>query len=82
MLSGEECDTEKTYLYDFGDKSFDIAADSGEGYVSSRKKLEDAINRTRQAMESAARDLDFTTAAKFRDQMYALQEKFRNIKKQ
>jgi excinuclease ABC subunit B len=34
-----------------------------------------AIRLAREAMESAARDLDFTAAARYRDQMYALQER-------
>jgi excinuclease ABC subunit B len=32
-------------------------------------------------MESAARDLDFTAAARYRDQMYALQEKQKSMQK-
>ena len=32
-------------------------------------------------MESAARELDFTAAAAYRDQMYALQEKRKNMQK-
>ena len=37
-----------------------------------------AIERAREAMEAAARELDFTTAARYRDQMYALQGKMPN----
>lgn len=34
-----------------------------------------AIERAREAMEASARELDFVTAARYRDQMYALQGK-------
>ena len=34
----------------------------------------------REAMEQAARELDFTTAAAYRDKMYALQEQQKNRK--
>lgn len=82
MLSGEEIQPEKTLLYDFGERGFDIAADSGKGngYMTD-KEIEKAIQRAKEDMESAARDLDFTTAAKFRDKMYALQERLKKGKK-
>ncbi len=82
MLSGEKIQPEKTLLYDFGERGFDIAADSGNGsgYMTD-KELEKAIQRAKEDMESAARDLDFTTAAKFRDKMYALQERLKKGKK-
>ena len=79
MLSGGESAADKTALYNFGDRNFDMAADSGAGPADT-EALELAIKDARDKMESAARDLDFTTAAKFRDLMYALQEKFRNRK--
>ena len=82
MLLGEKIQPEKTLLYDFGERGFDIAADSGNGsgYMTD-KELEKAIQRAKEDMESAARDLDFTTAAKFRDKMYALQERLKKGKK-
>ena len=43
--------------------------------------LESAIKIAREAMENAARELDFAAAAAYRDQMYALQEKQQNLKK-
>ena len=43
-------------------------------YMTDRD-IDVAIRLAREAMESAARDLDFTAAARYRDQMYALQER-------
>ena len=43
--------------------------------------IESAIKIAREAMENAARELDFAAAAAYRDQMYALQEKQQNLKK-
>jgi len=51
----------------------DIAADPVVQYMD-RKALEKAIDKTRKAMESAARELDFIEAARLRDEMYALQK--------
>jgi len=51
----------------------EIAADPVVQYMD-RKALEKAIEKTRKAMESAARELDFIEAARLRDEMYALQK--------
>jgi len=51
----------------------DIAADPVVQYMD-RKALEKAIEKTRKAMESAAKELDFIEAARLRDEMYALQK--------
>jgi excinuclease ABC subunit B len=51
----------------------DIAADPVVQYMD-RKALEKAIEKTRKAMENAARELDFIEAARLRDEMYALQK--------
>ena len=45
-----------------------------DAYMTDRD-IDVAIRLAREAMESAARDLDFTAAARYRDQMYALQER-------
>ena len=45
------------------------------------RDIDSAIRLAREAMESAARELDFTAAAAYRDQMYALQEKLENTRK-
>jgi excinuclease ABC subunit B len=52
---------------------FAVAADMRESYAA--MNLDDAIEDAKSKMEAAAKDLDFITAAKWRNQMYALQEK-------
>ena len=39
-----------------------------------KEALEQAVEKAREQMEKAARELDFTQAARFRDEMYAYQE--------
>lgn len=43
-------------------------------------QIEKAIAATKKQMEKAARDLDFIEAARLRDEMFALQKKFENLK--
>jgi excinuclease ABC subunit B len=40
----------------------------------SRSQVEKAAEEAKRKMQKAAADLDFTAAAKFRDEMWALQE--------
>ena len=54
---------------------YSLAADISAGY--SAMPLEEAIADARGKMEKAAKELDFITAAQYRNQMYALQEKQR-----
>lgn len=44
-------------------------------------QLEKAIQKTKKEMEKAAKDLDFMEAARLRDQMFALQEQLKQMKK-
>ena len=60
--------------YTLGVQGLDAAADPVAAYMTDRD-IGVAIRLAREAMESAARDLDFTAAARYRDQMYALQER-------
>lgn len=50
-----------------------VAADPVVQYMN-KEQLMKAIERTKKEMEKAAKALDFVEAAKFRDEMYALQE--------
>ena len=50
-----------------------VAADPVVQYMS-REALEKNIEKTRKAMEKAAKDLDFIQAARYRDEMYELQK--------
>lgn len=44
-------------------------------------QLEKAIQNVKKAMEKAAKDLDFMEAARLRDQMFAMQEQLKQMKK-
>jgi excinuclease ABC subunit B len=49
------------------------AAEQGLVYMSA-DELKDRLARTRKAMETAAKDLDFVEAAKYRDEMRELEK--------
>jgi excinuclease ABC subunit B len=55
-----------------------VAADPVVQYMSS-EQLDKHINRTKKAMEKAAKELDFIEAARLRDEMFALQEKQKSM---
>ncbi|MFO8235370.1 MAG: excinuclease ABC subunit UvrB [Bacteroidales bacterium] len=61
-------------------EKIDIAADPVLQYMG-QKGIEKAIEKNKKAMEKAAAELDFKEAARLRDEMYALQEKLKEIKK-
>lgn len=50
-----------------------LAADPVIGYMSA-EQLQKSISNTRKQMEAAAKELDFLAAAKFRDELKALEE--------
>jgi excinuclease ABC subunit B len=54
----------------------DVAADPVVRFMN-KEALEKAIEKTRKAMEKAASELDFVEAARFRDELAALQELLR-----
>ena len=70
IMSGESLGAN----YTLGVQGLDAAADPVAAYMTDRD-IDVAIRLAREAMESVARDLDFTAAARYRDQMYALQER-------
>jgi excinuclease ABC subunit B len=45
-------------------------------------QMEKAIAKTKKEMEKAARDMDFIEAARLRDEMFLLQKKLEEMKKQ
>jgi excinuclease ABC subunit B len=69
---------EKVNFYAESDH-IDVAADPVVQYMS-KVELEKVIERTKKAMQKASKELDFITAAQFRDEMYALQELLKNKK--
>jgi excinuclease ABC subunit B len=56
-----------------GPDSLNVAADPVVQYMD-KEALEKAIEKNKKAMEKAAAELDFTEAARLRDEMYKLQE--------
>ncbi len=54
-----------------------IAADPVISYMS-RDKLERLVEETEQKMKKAAKDLDFITAAQYRDELFALRKKLKD----
>jgi excinuclease ABC subunit B len=71
ILSGE--DIKPTVSYYAEPAEISIAADPVLQYMSI-PELQKAINREKNAMEAAAKALDFVAAASHRDEMYALQK--------
>ncbi len=53
------------------------AADPVLQYMS-KEELQKAINKTRKAMDTAAKEFDFAEAARLRDEMFALEKLFSN----
>jgi len=72
ILTGEDI-KQPRHDYYVEPSELNIAADPVLQYMS-KPELEKAIARSREAMEDAAKKLDFIAAAKYRDEMYALQK--------
>ncbi len=62
------------------DKSIQIAAESTPNSYMTRPEIEKKIKETRKAMKTAAKDLDFIQAARYRDQMTELQKQLETLK--
>ncbi|WP_196894043.1 excinuclease ABC subunit UvrB [Aureivirga marina] len=60
-------------------KNYEIAAESGEEYVT-KPGLEKRIRDAQKGMETAAKNLDFVQAAKFRDEIKALKNRLEEFK--
>jgi excinuclease ABC subunit B len=57
----------------------DVAADPVVAYMD-KHALSKAVERTRKVMEAAAKELDFISAAQYRDELFRLQELLKNKK--
>ncbi|MBE5034608.1 excinuclease ABC subunit UvrB [Gallalistipes aquisgranensis] len=79
ILSGEALHGSGT-SYPAASGGYGLAADAGAVYVT-EADLRKAVEEVRGRMEAAARELDFIAAAKFRDEMYALQAKLKEYAK-
>jgi excinuclease ABC subunit B len=55
----------------------DIAADPVIGYMN-RDQIEALISETESKMKKAAKELDFITAAQYRDELFALKKKLKS----
>ncbi len=77
LLGGAGADNDS--LYDFGESKLNIAADIKAVYTAS--ELEKEILDVRRKMEKAAQELDFAAAARYRNLMYALQDKMKETGK-
>lgn len=65
-------------LYPTVGDMYSLAADM-KGHYETAAEVEEAIRQAREAMEKAAKELDFMAAAKLRDRMYALQDKLKEM---
>eukprot|EP01029_Cantina_marsupialis_P011501 TRINITY_DN2564_c2_g1_i3.p1 TRINITY_DN2564_c2_g1~~TRINITY_DN2564_c2_g1_i3.p1 ORF type:complete len:670 (-),score=71.93 TRINITY_DN2564_c2_g1_i3:2426-4435(-) len=59
-----------------GPETIEIAADPIVQYMS-KESLEKSIEKTKKAMQKAAKELDFLQAAQYRDEMYKLQKQLK-----
>lgn len=57
-------------------EEYDIAADPVIGYMD-RDQIESLISETEAKMKKAAKELDFITAAQYRDELFALKKKLK-----
>ncbi|MFM1914113.1 MAG: hypothetical protein RIR51_1966 [Bacteroidota bacterium] len=64
-------------IYEKKKENANLISDPLIQYMS-KSELENQLKLTRTEMENAAKDLDFPLAAKFRDEMLAIQEKIEN----
>ncbi len=55
-----------------------LAADPVIGYMT-RDQIERMVSETEAKMKKAAKDLDFITAAQYRDELFALKKRLKNI---
>lgn len=76
-VAGSSPAASKAYIEN---QEFSLAADPVVKYMS-REQLDKAIMQSRKAMEKAAKELDFIEAARLRDEMLALQEMLKEVKK-
>ncbi len=70
--------TQTRYDQDMVNRLVDLAAETNEEYLT-KEQLDKKIRKTRKDMESAAKELDFIMAAKFRDQIKMYQEQLEKL---
>ena len=55
-----------------------LAADPIVSYLN-RDQIEKMVEETEQKMKKAAKDLDFITAAQYRDELFALKKRLKEV---
>jgi excinuclease ABC subunit B len=63
---------------EYGVQQADLAADPLLPYLS-KPQIEKMLRDTRKNMEKAARELDYMEAARYRDEMYALEKRLKEF---
>ena len=72
-IMGDKADYSSKPKYYAESEHIDVAADPVVQYMG-KDALEKSIEKTKKAMQKAAKELDFIEAARLRDEMYGLQE--------
>lgn len=72
-IMGDKAPVKEKLKYYVETEQVDVAADPVVQYMG-KEALEKNIEKTKKAMQKAAKELDFIEAARLRDEMYALQE--------
>jgi len=73
-VAGGKSDGRKTY---FENTSIDVAADPVVAYMN-KDQIAKTIQKTRKKMEEAVKELDFISAANFRDELFGLEKLLHN----
>jgi excinuclease ABC subunit B len=69
-IAGTKGQTPSAY---FENETIDVAADPVIRYMT-KEKLQKLVAKTRKSMESAVKELDFLEAARYRDELFALEK--------
>ncbi|NJN25016.1 MAG: excinuclease ABC subunit UvrB [Cyclobacteriaceae bacterium] len=78
MEQTKVADSKKTHKKYYSEQDMPVlAADPLVQYLS-KEQIKHMIDQTRKKMESAARDLDFMEAARLRDELFALEKKYKD----
>ena len=76
LLAGRSTEGVDLTVHRLTEDHYAMAADVDQNYTATQsvEQLEELIRRAREDMERAAKSLDFTAAARYRDRMYELQQ--------
>lgn len=76
LLAGRSTEGVDLTVHRLTEDHYAMAADVDQSYTATQsvEQLEELIRRAREDMERAAKSLDFTAAARYRDRMYELQQ--------